>query len=138
MRVVVNVSRRYRLGLKDRVSHGWFSEDAATAKKKAAAPGAPSFTELEREQAELDARKQRLMMERQLTDQEVMLKCVTEQIDFKAGRPVAACIIFRSLLHWRSFEADRTNVFDRIIQTMSRSIEHKSEDTQVCCSGSLG
>ncbi|KAK3289251.1 hypothetical protein CYMTET_3312 [Cymbomonas tetramitiformis] len=85
---------------------------------------------LEREQAELDAKKQRILMEKQQGEQETMLKCLTDEIGFANERPVAACIIFRSLLHWRSFEAERTNIFDRIIQTMSRAIENHTEDNQ--------
>ena len=41
---------------------------------------------------------------------------------------MAATIIFRSLLHWHSFEAERTNIFDRVIQAMSRAIEHTTTE----------
>ncbi|CAI7849618.1 unnamed protein product [Closterium sp. NIES-54] len=33
------------------------------------------------------------------------------------GQPVAACVVYRSLLHWRVFQAEKTNAFDRIIET---------------------
>jgi len=46
-----------------------------------------------------------------------------QDIGFSGGRPVAASIIYKSLFHWRSFEAERTNVFDRIIQTIGSAIE---------------
>jgi len=36
---------------------------------------------------------------------------------------VAACVIYKCLLHWRSFEVERTSVFDRIIQTIASSVE---------------
>ncbi|CAL9173228.1 unnamed protein product [Musa hybrid cultivar] len=39
------------------------------------------------------------------------------------GRPIAACVIYRCLLHWRSFEVERTTIFDRIIQTIGSAIE---------------
>ncbi|CAA3019629.1 Myosin-11 [Olea europaea subsp. europaea] len=39
------------------------------------------------------------------------------------GRPVAACIIYKCLQQWHSFEAERTSIFDRIIQTIGVVIE---------------
>lgn len=44
-------------------------------------------------------------------------------VGFSHDRPIAACILYKSLLQWRSFEAERTNVFDRIIQTIGTAIE---------------
>jgi myosin-5 len=57
-----------------------------------------------------------LILEKQQGEQDKMLNCITEEIGFVDSKPVAATIIFRALLHWRSFEAERTNIFDRIIQ----------------------
>ncbi|CBI34172.3 unnamed protein product, partial [Vitis vinifera] len=34
-----------------------------------------------------------------------------------------ACIVYKALLQWRSFEAEKTNIFDRIIHTIYSSIE---------------
>lgn len=38
---------------------------------------------------------------------------------FKKGKPVAACIIYKCLLHWGVFEAERTTIFDFIIHTIN-------------------
>ncbi|RVX03774.1 Myosin-5 [Vitis vinifera] len=38
--------------------------------------------------------------------------------------PIAACLIYKSLLQWRSFEVERTSVFDCIIQTIGAAIEY--------------
>ncbi len=46
-----------------------------------------------------------------------------QDVGFNNDRPIAACILYKSLLQWRSFEAERTNVFDRIIQTIGTAIE---------------
>jgi myosin-5 len=35
---------------------------------------------------------------------------------FHKGKPLAALVVFRACLQWRAFQADRTSVFDRIIQ----------------------
>ena len=53
------------------------------------------------------------------------------EVGFSHDRPVAACVIFKSLLHWRSFEAERTNVFDRIIQNMGQAIDGNQENNEI-------
>ncbi|KAL3728020.1 hypothetical protein ACJRO7_032723 [Eucalyptus globulus] len=50
-------------------------------------------------------------------------KCIAQHLGFSGNRPIAACIIYKCLLHWRSFEVERTSVFDRIIQTIGNAIE---------------
>ncbi|GFZ02730.1 myosin-like protein XIF [Actinidia rufa] len=69
--------------------------------------------------------KQRSLTDRQQENHDVLIKCLTEDKQFDESRPVAACIVYRSLLQWRSFEAEKTNIFDRIIQTIRFSIETK-------------
>lgn len=46
---------------------------------------------------------------------EFLLRCIKEDLGFKDGKPVAACIIFKCLIHWHAFEAERTTIFDCII-----------------------
>lgn len=46
-----------------------------------------------------------------------------EDKQFDKNRPVAACIVYKALLQWRSFEAEKTNIFDRIIHTIRSSME---------------
>lgn len=47
---------------------------------------------------------------------DALIKCVTEEIGFSQGKPVAAFTIYKCLLRWRSFEAEKTSVFDYLIQ----------------------
>ena len=54
---------------------------------------------------------------------DALMKCVTQDLGFSQGVPVAAFTIYKCLLHWRSFEAERTSVFDRLIQMIGSSIE---------------
>lgn len=54
---------------------------------------------------------------------DMLVKCLTEDKIFDKSTSVAACIVYKSLLQWRSFEAEKTNIFDRIIQTIRTSIE---------------
>ncbi|GLJ16437.1 hypothetical protein SUGI_0279680 [Cryptomeria japonica] len=59
---------------------------------------------------------------------DTLIKCVSQDIGFSQGRPVAACIIYKTLFHWRSFEAERTSVFDRIIQMIGSAIENQENN----------
>jgi myosin V len=54
---------------------------------------------------------------------DMLIRCIAQHCGFSGSRPVAACIIFKCLLNWRSFEVERTSVFDRIIQTIGHAIE---------------
>ncbi|KAF8113427.1 hypothetical protein N665_0050s0077 [Sinapis alba] len=56
-------------------------------------------------------------------NQEILVKSITQNLGFAGGKPVAACLIYKCLLHWRSFELEETNIFDRIIQTIASAIE---------------
>lgn len=55
--------------------------------------------------------------------QDLLIKCISENLGFSKGKPIAACVIYKCLLQWRSFEVERTNIFDRIIQTIGSAIE---------------
>lgn len=46
---------------------------------------------------------------------EILSRCIKENLGFKDGKPVAACVIYRCLLHWHAFESERTAIFDFII-----------------------
>ncbi|KAJ4953949.1 hypothetical protein NE237_030781 [Protea cynaroides] len=72
---------------------------------------------------ETEERPQKSLNEKQQENQDLLIKCISQDLGFFGGRPVAACIIYKCLLHWRSFEVERTTVFDRIIQTISSAIE---------------
>lgn len=88
---------------------------------------------LEREQAELDARKAKLEQMRSHNDYSVLLTFIEDHALRDAGfmengTPVLACIIFRCLLKWGTFEAERTSLFDKINESMNASLERAPED----------
>lgn len=87
-----------------------------------------SLVTSEREQTEAEQRHQKLLTDRQQENLDALLKCISQDVGFNRGRPVAACIIYKSLLQWRSFEAERTNVFDRIIQAIGTAIESQENN----------
>ncbi|KAF6141171.1 hypothetical protein GIB67_018261 [Kingdonia uniflora] len=65
----------------------------------------------------------RFHIERQHESMDAHIKCVMQEIAFSQGKPVAAFTIYKCLLHWKSFDAERTSVFDRVIQMIGSAIE---------------
>ncbi|CAH9071989.1 unnamed protein product [Cuscuta europaea] len=70
----------------------------------------------------------RSQIERQRESVDVLLTCIKENLGFSEGKPVAAFTIYKCLLHWKSFEAERTNVFDRLIQIIGSAIEDEANN----------
>ena len=56
-------------------------------------------------------------------NQDLLIKCISKDLGFSGGKPVSACLIYKCLIQWRSFEVERTNIFDRIIQTVGSALE---------------
>ncbi|KAM7264663.1 hypothetical protein ACFE04_002346 [Oxalis oulophora] len=67
--------------------------------------------------------KQKSLTERQQENHDVLIKYLMEDKRFDKERSIAACIVYKVLLHWRSFEAEKTQIFDKIIHTIRISIE---------------
>ncbi|XP_058197993.1 myosin-9-like isoform X3 [Rhododendron vialii] len=76
-----------------------------------------------RDQSEVEERPQKSLNEKQQEYQDLLIRCVAQHLGLSKGRPVAACIIYKCLRQWRSFEVERTSIFDRIIQTIGHAIE---------------
>ncbi|KAG9451746.1 hypothetical protein H6P81_004650 [Aristolochia fimbriata] len=72
---------------------------------------------------ETEEKPQKSLNEKQQENQDLLIKCISQDLGFSGGKPIAACLIYKCLLHWRSFEVERTSVFDRIIQTIGSAIE---------------
>jgi hypothetical protein len=62
------------------------------------------------------AKQQQLIQERRKQEEEKLLTALASPMGFHKGKPLAALVVFRACLQWRAFQADRTSVFDRIIQ----------------------
>ena len=94
-------------------------------------PGKLGDDDLERQQAaELDAKRVSLANARSQADHEVLLATIEKggEIGFSGGQPILACVTFRSLLHWRVFELERTGLFDRIMGQMSVAVENNTDN----------
>ncbi|XP_042444067.1 myosin-17-like [Zingiber officinale] len=72
---------------------------------------------------EIDEKPQKSLNEKQQESQNLLLKCISEELGFSKGRPVAACLVYKCLLQWRSFEVERTSIFDQIIQAIGSKLE---------------
>lgn len=62
---------------------------------------------------------------------DALINCVSKNIGYSNGKPVAAFTIYKCLLHWKSFEAERTSVFDRLIQMIGSAIEVRNSDDNI-------
>ncbi|CAN1174639.1 XI-H [Linum perenne] len=59
---------------------------------------------------------------------EALITCVEKKkVGFHQGKPVAAVTIYRCLVEWGSFEAQRTSIFDHLIFTIGAVFEHEDE-----------
>lgn len=74
-------------------------------------------------ESEVEEKPQKSLNEKQQENQDLLIRCISQHLGFAENRPIAACMIYKCLLHWRSFEVERTSIFDRIIQTIGHAIE---------------
>ncbi|KAK8285551.1 hypothetical protein V6Z12_D08G232000 [Gossypium hirsutum] len=87
-----------------------------------------SVTPVKKVGIESNGKLQKSNLERQHENVDALINCVTKDIGFSHGKPVAALTIYKCLLHWKSFEAERTNVFDRLIQMIGTAIENEEDN----------
>ncbi|OEL18826.1 Myosin-6 [Dichanthelium oligosanthes] len=67
--------------------------------------------------------------ERQHESVDALINCVSENIGFSEGKPVAAITIYKCLVHWKIFETEKTSVFDRLIQIFGSAMQkHDSNE----------
>ncbi|AEE28340.1 Myosin family protein with Dil domain-containing protein [Arabidopsis thaliana] len=76
-----------------------------------------------RDPSEVEDKPQKSLNEKQQENQDLLIRSIVQHLGFQGNRPITACIIYKCLLQWRSFEVERTSVFDRIIQTIGHAIE---------------
>eukprot|EP00958_Prasinococcus_capsulatus_P001842 scaffold165_cov265-Prasinococcus_capsulatus_cf.AAC.7 len=63
---------------------------------------------------------------------EELLAVLSMKLGFYEGLPLVAHVTYHCLLAWRCFEADRTNIFDRIIHTVQLQLERENECNEAC------
>ncbi|KAK4493167.1 hypothetical protein RD792_017977 [Penstemon davidsonii] len=78
-----------------------------------------------------DSRRTKSGIERHQGNSEVLSRCIKENLGFKDGKPIAACVIYRCLIHWHSFESERTAIFDSIIENINDVLKEGDEDASL-------
>ncbi|CAL4920245.1 unnamed protein product [Urochloa decumbens] len=73
----------------------------------------------------------RSLVERHSESVDTLINCVVENVGFSEGKPVAAITIYKCLLHWRIFETDKTNVFDRLIQIFGSAMQKQDNNADL-------
>ncbi|KAG5395292.1 hypothetical protein IGI04_025255 [Brassica rapa subsp. trilocularis] len=80
----------------------------------------------------IDGNAGKTAAERQIMDVDALIDCVKDNIGFSDnGKPVAAFTIYKCLLHWKCFESEKTNVFDRLIQMIGSAIENEDDNSHL-------
>ncbi|CAO2831955.1 unnamed protein product [Amaranthus hypochondriacus] len=74
-------------------------------------------------------RKSQMERQRELSDS--LIRCVSGDVGFSQGKPVAAFTMYKCLLHWKSFEAERTNVFDRLTELISSAFQNSNNNSHL-------
>ncbi|XLR05925.1 hypothetical protein S83_072123 [Arachis hypogaea] len=59
---------------------------------------------------------------------ETLFKFIQKDLGFSEGKPVAAFTLYNCLLHWKCFEAEKTSIFDRLIQLIGSAIEDQDNN----------
>ncbi|KAK7310414.1 hypothetical protein RJT34_07924 [Clitoria ternatea] len=70
----------------------------------------------------------RSLMERHRDSVDALFKCVIKDLGFSDGKPVAAFTLYNCLLHWKIFEAEKTSIFDHLIQLIGSAIEDQDNN----------
>ena len=83
-----------------------------------------------RRRVEAEQKAKSLAAQKTRAEHETLLATVerASEIGFSGGQPVLACVAFRSLLHWKSFELERTGLFDQIMGKMSGAVELNTDN----------
>ncbi|KAI5580492.1 hypothetical protein BDE02_08G157700 [Populus trichocarpa] len=78
-----------------------------------------------------DKKMRKSQIERLHESVDALIKCVEQNPGFSQGKPVGAFTIYRCLVQWRSFEAEKTSVFDRLIQMIGSAIENQDDNNHM-------
>ncbi|CAF2052172.1 BnaA09g50650D [Brassica napus] len=82
-------------------------------------------------EAEVAGNAGKTAAERQLENVDTLIDCVKGKVEFSNGKPVAAFTIYKCLLHWKCFESEKTNAFDRLIEMIGSAIEIEDDNAHL-------
>ncbi|XP_030490697.2 myosin-17 isoform X1 [Cannabis sativa] len=83
------------------------------------------------QQSETEESPQKSANKKQQANHDLLIKCISQDLGFSGGRPVAACLIYKCLLQWKSFEVERASIFDSIIKNIGTLVEKARGNSDV-------
>ncbi|XP_027118946.1 myosin-8-like [Coffea arabica] len=107
------------LALKDQPTENGYHEPQNSAPAKRFGSGSKRF-------GSESMRRSNIERQREFVD--ALITCVSQDLGFSEGKPVAAFTIYKCLVNWRSFEAEKTSVFDRLIQMIGSAIQDETNN----------
>ncbi|KAL1219567.1 Myosin-15 [Cardamine amara subsp. amara] len=70
-----------------------------------------------------ESRRSKFTAERNLENYELLSRCIKENLGFNDDKPLAACVIYKCLLHWHAFESESTAIFNIIIEGINEALK---------------
>ena len=89
--------------------------------------GERSVSDMDGKKRELVVRQQ-LAREQRVADQERLVSALKVDLGFHQGNPVAAVVVFRSFIHWKSIQQEKGAIFKRVSDEIKFLIESFEED----------
>ncbi|CAA0838022.1 Myosin-15 [Striga hermonthica] len=111
-----HISRQKTLDITPRISRAGFESPTPS---KLITPISQGFS---------DSRRTKSGVDRHQGNFEVISRCIKENLGFKDAKPVAACVIYKCLVHWHAFESERTAIFDFVIESINGVLKDGDED----------
>uniref|UniRef100_M4D4M2 Uncharacterized protein n=1 Tax=Brassica campestris TaxID=3711 RepID=M4D4M2_BRACM len=76
-----------------------------------------------------EPRRSKFTAERNLENYELLSRCIKENLEFNDDKPLAACVIYKCLLHWHAFESESTAIFNIIIEGINEALKGGDENS---------
>ncbi|KAL0687024.1 hypothetical protein Bca4012_086701 [Brassica carinata] len=76
-----------------------------------------------------EPRRSKFTAERNLENYELLSRCIKENLGFNDDKPLAACVIYKCLLHWHAFESESTAIFNIIIEGINEALKGGDENS---------
>ncbi|KAJ3678582.1 hypothetical protein LUZ60_002385 [Juncus effusus] len=70
-------------------------------------------------------------VERQHESIDALVNAVVQRVGVVPGQPVAAITIYKCLLRWKSFENEKANVFDKLMQMICSAFENPDSNDEL-------
>ncbi|KFK29930.1 hypothetical protein AALP_AA7G196700 [Arabis alpina] len=76
-----------------------------------------------------ESRRAKFTAERNMENSELLSRCIKENLGFDDDKPLAACVIYKCLLHWHAFESESTAVFNITVEGINGALKVGDENS---------